>query len=94
MGGSFCLKDREAFEGSALGQFLLAHRRDDTEVLREIAAKIEAQNRLLSNMERRQRQSVAMLAVILGLEMLDRSADAFHSELDIQHMARMYRSKF
>lgn len=28
------------------------------------------------------------------LEMLDRSADAFHSELDIQHMARSYRSKF
>lgn len=28
------------------------------------------------------------------LEMLDRSAEAFHSELDIQHMARLYRSKF
>lgn len=28
------------------------------------------------------------------LEMLDRNADAFHSELDIQHLARLYRSKF
>ncbi len=28
------------------------------------------------------------------LEMLDRNADAFQSELDIQYMAQMYLSKF
>ena len=28
------------------------------------------------------------------LEMLDRHPDAFQSELDIQHMAHLYRSKF
>ena len=28
------------------------------------------------------------------MEMLDRNPDAFSSELDIQHMARLYRSKF
>ena len=30
----------------------------------------------------------------LLLEMLDRSPEAFHSEMDIQHMAHLYRSRF
>jgi hypothetical protein len=28
------------------------------------------------------------------LEMMNRNPDAFRSEMDVQHMARLYRSKF